>query len=111
MFHSNLPDPDLLKSVLQPLLEDFQYWFTRSRSMLETQEISFMSPSEQAALLERVQQAQNEVRAAQMLFEATDGQIGIETTTLMPWHRLVTDCWQVAMRCRQEQAARTQQQL
>ncbi len=26
MRDSNLPEPDLLKSVLQPLLEDFEYW-------------------------------------------------------------------------------------
>ncbi|NES97694.1 MAG: DUF2605 domain-containing protein [Desertifilum sp. SIO1I2] len=109
MFNSNPPDPELLKSVLQPLLEDFQYWFARSRSMLETQEISFLSDTEQTNLLERVKQAQGEVSAAQMLFKATQGQVGIETATLMPWHQLVTECWQVAMRCRQEQATRIQQ--
>ena len=78
--------------------------------MLETQEISFMSPSEQAALLERVQQAQKEVSAARMLFEAANGQIGVDTATLIPWHQLVTECWQVAMRCRQERAIRSRQQ-
>jgi hypothetical protein len=35
-----------------------------------------------------------------MLFAATDGQVGIEMATLMPWHQLVTECWNVAMRFR-----------
>ncbi|MBE9106520.1 DUF2605 family protein, partial [Nostoc cf. edaphicum LEGE 07299] len=39
---SNLPGTELLKTVLDPLLEDFQHWFTRSRHLLETEELSFM---------------------------------------------------------------------
>jgi hypothetical protein len=30
MRDSNLPESELLKTVLQPLLEDFQYWFASS---------------------------------------------------------------------------------
>ncbi|MEW5859705.1 MAG: DUF2605 family protein, partial [Cyanobacteriota bacterium] len=33
MAPSNLPENELLKTVLQPLLEDFQYWFARSRAL------------------------------------------------------------------------------
>ncbi|MGI2907038.1 DUF2605 domain-containing protein [Tolypothrix sp. VBCCA 56010] len=102
MRDSNLPEPELLKTVLQPLLEDFQYWFTRSRELLETEQLSFMSHQEQSDLLLRVKQAQDKVNTAKMLFAATDGQVGIEMETLMPWHKLVTECWQVAMRFRQD---------
>jgi hypothetical protein len=35
-----------------------------------------------------------------MLFHATNGQVGIEPSVLAPWHHLVTECWQVAMRFR-----------
>jgi Protein of unknown function (DUF2605) len=105
MRDSNLPEPELLKTVLQPLLEDFQYWFTRSRDFLETERLSFMSKSEQFDLLSRVKQAQEEVKSAKMLFAATDGQVGIEMATLMPWHQLVTECWKVAMRFRQGREA------
>jgi Protein of unknown function (DUF2605) len=101
MRDSNLSEPELLKTVLQPLLEDFQYWFTRSRDFLETEHLSFMSENEQFELLSRVKQAQEEVNSAKMLFNATDGQVGIEMATLMPWHQLVTECWKVAMRFRQ----------
>jgi hypothetical protein len=40
MRDSNLPESDLLKSVLQPLLEDFKYWegaianFARNRTVI-----------------------------------------------------------------------------
>jgi hypothetical protein len=101
MRDSNLPEPELLKTVLQPLLEDFQYWFARSRELLETEQLSFMTHQEQSDLLLRVNQAQDKVNTTKMLFAATDGQVGIEMETLMPWHKLVTECWQVGMRFRQ----------
>lgn len=101
MRDSNLPESELLKTVLQPLLEDFQYWFARSRDFLETEQISFMTQHEQSHLLTRVKKAQEEVNTAKMLFNATDGQVGIDMATLAPWHQLVTQCWNVAMRFRQ----------
>ena len=102
MLNPNLPEPELLKTVLQPLLEDFQYWFGRSRSFLENESISVLSAEEQLQLLERVKQAQQEVISAQMLFQATGGQVGIDMKALMPWHQLVTECWKVAMRSREQ---------
>jgi hypothetical protein len=100
MRDSNLPEPELLKSVLQPLLEDFQYWFTRARNLLETERIDFMSTQQQSDLLLRVKQAQEQVNTASMMFNATEGQVGIEMQALMPWHQLVTECWNVAMKFR-----------
>lgn len=102
MINPSLPEPELLKTLLQPLLEDFQYWFGRSRSFLENEKLSFLSNEQQYQLLERVKQAQQEVNTAQMLFKATNGQVGIDMATLMPWHQLVTECWKVAMRFRSE---------
>ncbi len=104
MLNPNLPEPDLLKTLLQPLLEDFQYWFGRSRSFLENEKLSCLSSKQQAELLERVKQAQQEVSTARMLFEATGGQVGIDMATLRPWHQLVTECWKVAMRFRSEKS-------
>lgn len=90
----------LLKEILEPLLEDFQYWFSRSRSFLETEQITFLSDLEQIQLLDRVKQCQQEVSTAQMLLKATNAQVGIESSMLLPWHQLVTECWQVAMKWR-----------
>jgi hypothetical protein len=100
MSNSYPTEHELLKTILEPLLEDFQYWFSRAHRLLESEKISFLSPEEQAHLLERVKQAQQEVNAAKMLFKATGGQAGIDTATLVPWHQLVAQCWQVAMRWR-----------
>ena len=108
MFNQNLPESELLKTVLQPLLEDFKYWFERSRSLLENERISFLGDREQSQLLARVKQAQQEVSTAQLMFQATGSQVGIDMATLVPWHQLVTECWKVAMRFRSEQA--TQQE-
>ena len=101
---NNLPEPELLKTILQPLLEDFQYWFERSRNLLETEKISFLSEKQQIDLLERVKKAQKEVTTAKTLFEATNGRVGVEMTVLMPWHKLLTECWQIATRFRLEQS-------
>lgn len=99
---SDLPNSDFLKTLLQPLLEDFQYWFGRSRSLLENHTIDFLNREQQANLLERVKQAQQEVNTTQLMFQATDGQVGVDTSVLMPWHQLVTECWQVGMKFRME---------
>ncbi|MEL6468666.1 MAG: DUF2605 domain-containing protein [Cyanobacteria bacterium J06623_4] len=95
-------DANLLKSVLPPLLDDFQHWFGRTVEMLETQTISFLSEEEQTDLLDRVYNAQKEVTASQALSAATDSQAGIEMPVIMAWHSLVQECWSVALRLRQE---------
>ncbi len=105
MNSANPPESELLKELLLPLLEDFQYWFSRSRQFLETEQVSFLQVEGQAVLLERVKQAQQEVSTTQMLLKLTQEQVGIESGVLMPWHQLVTECWQVATRHRAEQSA------
>jgi hypothetical protein len=94
------PDPDLLKQVLAPLLEDLQYWYNRSVQLLEGERLSFMSEDEQAAMLNRVLEAQRAVSATQSLLIATDGQAGVEMSLLMDWHKLVTECWAISMQQR-----------
>ncbi|HAO13809.1 MAG TPA: DUF2605 domain-containing protein [Planktothrix sp. UBA8407] len=79
-------------------------WFQRSRHLLETEEISFLTQPQQFDLLNRITQAQQKVIATKTLFHATGGQVGIEMTVLIPWHKLLTECWQVSTRFRTEQA-------
>lgn len=100
------PYPDekeLLKTILEPLLGDFEHWFARSRNLLETERLLFLTPVQQENLLNQVKQAQGEVICARLMFQATGEQVGIEMKVLMPWHNLVTECWQVAQRHRQTQ--------
>jgi Protein of unknown function (DUF2605) len=106
---SHPSEQDLLKTILQPLLEDFSHWFSRSVTLLEKERISFLSEPEQQELLAKVKNALQEVAAAQMLFHATDGQVGIEPSTMMTWHKIVGECWQVAMLFRQLQPTETDQ--
>lgn len=103
MSESNLSDKELLKSILEPLLDDFQYWLDRSHTLLENEKISFLGDQEQNNLLWRVNQAQQEVSTARMLFQATGCEVGIEMATLMPWHKLLNECRLIAMRYRAEQ--------
>jgi Protein of unknown function (DUF2605) len=93
-------DPDLLKLVLAPLLDDFVYWFDRSGQLLGTSPLPFMTPESQRDLGDRVNQALQEVKVAQVLLAATDGQAGVEMAVLMNWHKLVAECWGVSMKKR-----------
>ena len=97
-FHPS--EQGLLKTLLEPLLGDFQYWFSRARTLLETELMPFFSQEEQTNLLGRVIQAEQEVLSAKMLFEAMDEQVGVDMAMLMVWHQLVTECWQVSTRLR-----------
>jgi hypothetical protein len=104
-FMADSPEPPLLKAVLEPLLEDFQHWFDRSIQLLESERLAFLPVQEQADLLSRVRLAQQQVNAAQALSQATDNRAGVDLPIVMTWHRLVHECWQVAMRFRQANQA------
>ena len=54
MLTPNLPEPELLKAILQPLLDDFLYWFDRSRRLLQTEDVSFLTAEEKDDLLARI---------------------------------------------------------
>jgi hypothetical protein len=97
-------DPELLKQVLAPLLEDFHYWFSRSRTLLESVQLDCLSIDDQEQLLDRLVNAQREVSVAQSLLAATDGQAGVEMTLLMSWHKLVAECWAISMKHRAQAA-------
>lgn len=105
MFHAPLPQPELLKVVLQPLLEDFQFWFERTEALLEAEALPFLEETSQVGLLERIRTTRQEVSTAQTLLEATGGQAGIENSVLVPWHHLVLECWQVGLRVHGDRAS------
>ena len=105
----SLDDASLLKAVLPPLLKDFQHWFASSIDMLETRQIDFLTAEQKQDLLERVQASQKQLHAAQVLSAATDSQAGIEMPVVMGWHKLVHECWGVALRSRQEESKRAEQ--
>ena len=104
MSGSNAPETQLMKAVLEPLLNDFQHWFGRSINLLETETIDFLGEHGQQDLLNRVREAQQLVSASQALFQATGSEAGVDMPVVMSWHQLVHECWNVAMRFRQQQA-------
>jgi hypothetical protein len=105
MLPTDFSDPELLKSLLVPLLEDFEFWFERSETLLAGATLLGTAAADQAALLTRVEQAHQELRTVRSLFSLTEGQAGVDTSVLLIWHKLVTECWQVASLHRQLQAA------
>lgn len=94
-------EKELLKQVLEPLLDDFLYWFERSLNSLESEKLAFLSQEEQTDLNKRLKNAIKEVSTAKMLFKATEGEAGIDSKMLLPWHNLVAQCWNVARLRRQ----------
>lgn len=98
-----LMEAELLQTILDPLLDDFQHWFSRSLQLLDTEPLPFLSPEQRQDLRDRLSAARQEVTAAQTLFHATGR--GISTGAIVPWHNLITECWQVALRARNDIAS------
>jgi hypothetical protein len=96
MSNSRPTENELLKTILEPLLEDFGYWFSRTRILLESERLPFLTIEAQNSLLDRLKCSQAEVATAHSLFKAMEGQVGIEARMLVPWHQLVTECWRVS---------------
>ncbi len=94
-------EQELLKNVLEPLLDDFQYWFERSHTLLKSEQLPFFSTQEQEELLKKIETSWQEVNTAKMLFKLTDGRAGIEPKMLLPWHRLVAECGRIAQKWRE----------
>ncbi|MEO0541898.1 MAG: DUF2605 domain-containing protein [Cyanobacteria bacterium P01_A01_bin.105] len=99
---SNTPEPALIKAVLEPLLDDFQYWFDRSITLLKSEDITFLDYEEHQNLLERIQQAQQQVSAVRALSSVTGNQTGVDMPLMMTWHQLVQECWGVSARYRRQ---------
>lgn len=86
----------LLKQILEPLFQDFQYWFSRSQSLLESERMPFLSIEEQNQLLQRIKDSLEQVKASEMLFRITDGETSLDTEVLKPWHELLMICWRIS---------------
>ncbi|MCS6958819.1 MAG: DUF2605 domain-containing protein [Pseudanabaenaceae cyanobacterium SKYGB_i_bin29] len=93
---------DLLPQVLEPLLEDFRYWFDRSQQFLTTHRLPFLEKEQQADLLRRVEETQKSIAAATTMFHLSDKKVAIDTALVMEWHKLLMECQAVAMRYRQQ---------
>lgn len=104
MFSDESPQPadqPLLQTILEPLLDDFLYWFGETKSLLESPKADCLAAAERDALTEELSTAQQEVATAKTLMLATGGDAGVEVAVVGQWHQLVNKCWQTARRIRQ----------
>jgi LmbE family N-acetylglucosaminyl deacetylase len=97
-------DSEVLKFILEPLLEDFVYWFGRSLLLLEQEEINFLTEPQKTDLITRVKHNLEAVKTAKMMYKLSGEKVGIEVQAMMPWHKLLMECQAVGMRFRQSQA-------
>ncbi|MGF1522483.1 MAG: DUF2605 domain-containing protein [Leptolyngbyaceae cyanobacterium] len=95
------PDTPLVQSVLEPLLNDFQYWFSESKTLLTSPQADCLEAKQRQSLIGQIEVAQREVATARTLLLTTDGQAGVETSIVMNWHQLVLQCWQASKQIRQ----------
>lgn len=93
-------EKDLLKKILEPLLDEFQYWFSESCFLLESERISFLSVDEQEQLLSKIKQYQEEVKTSAMLFKVTNGETIVDPSIIAVWHQLVAECWDIIRKWR-----------
>lgn len=99
--HSGNSDQPLLQTILEPLLDDFQYWFDQSHRLLTSPKSSCLETEYRQTLLGQLDTAGKEIATARTLLAATNGQAGVETSMVMNWHGLVAQCWQASRRVRQ----------
>lgn len=93
-------EKDLLKKILEPLLDEFQFWFSESRSLFESERISFLFVDEQDQLLNKIIQYQEEVKTSLILFQVTNGETIVDPQVVASWHKLVAECWSIARKWR-----------
>lgn len=96
---SELP---IMQTVLEPLLEDFQYWFGKTQTLLNSAQADCLAASDRQALTQEVAEAQRAVATAKTLLLATDGKAGVDIAVVGQWHRLVGKCWQASRYIRQQ---------
>jgi hypothetical protein len=104
MFSEDAPQPadqPLVQTILEPLLDDFLYWFDETESLLASIEAECLVDSESHALIEEIKAARQEVVTTKTLMLATGGDAGVEVAVVGRWHQLVSKCWRTARQVRQ----------
>lgn len=89
---------EIVPKLLEPLLDDFLYWFGQSIRRLKAGPLEFMTAEEQAQLLQSIQTAMQEVQSAKALLQATG--VGVAPETLNTWHQWVVQGWRIAQQQR-----------
>jgi hypothetical protein len=105
MSNSSSAEVELMQTLLEPLLEDFKFWFGRSLELLEREQLNFMTLESQTDLTDRIKTVVGEVNAASALYQITNKQVGVDVASVTSWHKLLMECQGMGMRYRQSKAA------
>ena len=87
-----------MESLLASLLEDFDHWFQRGQELLDRCPDDVLSPDEQLALRERLEQGMKAVAATRALTRASTQPVAVSLEAMTPWHGLVPEIWGLAAR-------------
>ncbi|MEM1311613.1 MAG: DUF2605 domain-containing protein [Cyanobacteria bacterium P01_C01_bin.70] len=98
------PEKPLVQTILEPLLDDFQYWFSETKRLLNSPKAECLAASDRQALVEELNEAEQSVGTAKTLMLATGGKAGVELSVVTHWHQLVAKCWQTSRYIRQQNA-------
>lgn len=98
---SDQSDQPLVQSILEPLLDDFQYWFRETQALLNSPKANCLDESERQELAEQLDNAKQEVSIARTLMLATGGNAGVDVSVVGQWHQLVNKCWKTSRYVRQ----------
>ena len=93
---SNQSEQPIVQAVLEPLLEDFRYWFSETQTLLKSPQADCLVASDRQALEQEIATAQQAVATAKTLLLATDGNAGVDMAVIGQWHQLVNKCWQTS---------------
>ncbi|MEM6715311.1 MAG: DUF2605 domain-containing protein [Cyanobacteria bacterium P01_F01_bin.56] len=99
---TNQPEPPMMQVVLEPLLEDFQYWFGETQTLLNSPQADCLAARDRETLLQEIATAQRAVATAKTLLLATDGNAGVDLAVVGQWHQLVNKCWRTSRDIRQQ---------
>ena len=89
---------ELLKSLLDSLLNDFNHWFKRGQELLTACPDSVMTRVEREAMGVRIDEGLKAITATRALVNATPAAMAISMEAMPPWHQLVTEVWVLAAR-------------
>ena len=89
---------DILESLLESLLTDFEYWFTRGYELIEQSSDEVMNFEERQDLSGRLEEGLQAVKAARALTHAADKPVAVSMKAMAPWHGLVIEVWGLSAR-------------
>ena len=89
---------DILESLLESLLADFEYWFTRGYELIEQSSDEIMTLDERQDLSARLEEGLQAVNAARSLTRAAGKPVAVSMKAMAPWHGLVTEVWGLSAR-------------